>query len=96
MLWRKLTGAWWCDHCETYHGRRVHKFMYHDFVCNTHIDKYMCSLGRNAMLAERRSYEDLLTAEAKIEHIKQAANGLNNMAKQVAQAARDINKDLAN
>jgi len=49
-LWRKFTGAWWCDHCETYHGRRVHRFMYFRHAVDPRGEHYMCSLGRDAKL----------------------------------------------
>ena len=25
-FWRWFTGAWYCDHCKKYHGRRVTKY----------------------------------------------------------------------
>lgn len=46
--WLKATGAWWCHHCSKWHGRRVRKYIYHDIICNTHIDRNICSLGRDA------------------------------------------------
>ena len=55
----KLTGAWWCDYCNKYHGRRVHKFTYTPSLANKIVgaitaqpvgDKYVCSLGRDDRL----------------------------------------------
>ena len=55
--WRKLTGAWWCDYCEAYHGRRVHKFIcklsFQEKVANSLVgksleNKNMCSLWKDA------------------------------------------------
>lgn len=50
--WRKLTSAWWCDHCETYHTRRTHKFIYvgkvqrlREALQNPN-KIYVCSLGK--------------------------------------------------
>lgn len=83
--WRKLTGAWWCDHCETYHGRRVHKFIYHpnltEKITNTIVgkpieDSNVCSLGRDAKLDPG--------------NVEAAAKGLEVMAKQTVQAAKAI------
>lgn len=25
-IWHRLCGAWWCDHCQRYHGRRVKRW----------------------------------------------------------------------
>lgn len=44
-LWIWLNDMWYCDHCKKFHGRRVHKHVHHDVICDTHIDKYICSLG---------------------------------------------------
>ena len=106
-VWRKLSGAWWCDHCETYHGRRVHRFLLKPNEVQETLkkwgyyeDKYVCSLWKDTHKwhMESSPYDDLQDTKAKIEtdNIKQAGSVLSNIAKQAAQAAQDINKDLAN
>ena len=43
-VWYTLTGAWYCSHCEKYHGRRVYKNAKFDMRAFKGIT-YVCSLG---------------------------------------------------
>lgn len=84
-VWRRMSGAWWCEHCETYHGRRVHKFLYKPTIVDKVAcalsarcaeDKHMCSLGRDAKWnTESSPLEDLRTAKAKIEARVKSTHG---------------------
>lgn len=63
-VWRTITGAWWCDHCETYHCRRVHKFLVKPNVVQLFLksidryeDQYVCSLGRDKLLHQEQKTE---------------------------------------
>lgn len=41
-LWHLIIGAWWCDHCGKYHGRRVRQFrIFKPFSAYDNV----CSLG---------------------------------------------------
>lgn len=48
--WRWFTGAWYCEHCERYHGRRVHKYDLGDWP--------VCSIG---LEAHKQRKEDTVT-----------------------------------
>lgn len=45
--YRKLTGKWWCEHCEKYHGRRVHKFHWYSPCVLGRTDHLVCSLWKD-------------------------------------------------
>lgn len=71
-IWRRITGAWWCEHCETYHGRRVHRFYWNDWKAQQYLartEHMICSLGRDARKWDTNvsPIKDLRTAKAKIE-----------------------------
>lgn len=65
--WIKLKGGWYCEYCHKIHGRRVYKYKLmflssgkdvavsdkYELIDISDIpDKYVCSLGRGAVLNE--------------------------------------------
>lgn len=40
-LYHKLIGAWYCEYCHKYHGRRVYKYK----ILRTNIDEIRCGCG---------------------------------------------------
>lgn len=66
-VWIKLKGGWYCEYCHKIHGRRVYKYKlmflssgkdvavsdkYELIDISDRPDKYVCSLGRDAVLNE--------------------------------------------
>lgn len=85
-VWRTITGAWWCDHCETYHGRRVHKFTYYNYHVTPRQEYYMCSLGRDAKMSEDKSQEP--------SSLSVLATAMKSASDSVATLFEQIGKDL--
>lgn len=66
ILTIKLRGGWYCEYCHKIHGRRVYKYKlmflsgkdvtvsdkYELIDISDRPDKYVCSLGRGAVLNE--------------------------------------------
>lgn len=52
---RRITGAWWCGHCKTYHGRRVHKYHIQKQGFLSLYDSDVCSLGRSEHVKESKT-----------------------------------------
>lgn len=65
--WIRLKGGWYCEYCNKIHGRRVYKYKlmflssgkdvavsdkYELMDISDRPDKYVCSLGRDAVLNE--------------------------------------------
>lgn len=65
--WIRLKGGWYCEYCHKIHGRRVYKYKlmflssgkdiavsdkYELIDISDRPDKYVCSLGRDAVLNE--------------------------------------------
>jgi hypothetical protein len=95
--WLKATGAWWCHHCSKWHGRRVRKYLYHDIICDCHIDRNICSLGRDATLNG-----DVQPNTDKRGDLKIIEDEITNAAEQLVRDAYEqlykegVYKDLAN
>lgn len=85
-IWHKLTGAWWCDHCETYHGRRVHKFTYYNHHVKPSQEYYVCSLGRDAILNDDEAQG--------LPPIRVLAAAMEGVSDRIAKVFEQIGKDL--
>lgn len=107
-VWRKITGAWWCDHCNKCHGRRVHKFQLHsNLELGYGISAYkpcVCSLGMHRRWTiDSSPLKDIQSAKAKIDtavvNVKRLSENLQQVADDIAKARGDElqqYKDLAN
>lgn len=47
-VWHKVSGAWWCDYCKRYHGRRVSSYK----VLGPFVNATVCSRGHDALKAK--------------------------------------------
>lgn len=79
---RMLSGAWYCEYCQKYHGRRVCKYKYNKYEHGMWSIAYRCSLGEEAARNQKAKvgpYGSLLgeaIAQASIT-LKQAGDAMN-------------------
>lgn len=87
-LWIKLTGGWYCEYCCKVHNRRVYKYNCLDTNLSTATGslrdisdepgRFVCSLGRDAVLHEDWKPLNIMIGDKIIYSIKTAWEALNN------------------
>ena len=87
-LWIKLTGGWYCEYCGKVHSRRVYKYNCLDTNLSTTAGslrdisdepgRFVCSLGRDAVLNEDWKPLNIMIGDKIIYNIKTAWEALNN------------------
>ena len=87
-IWIKLTGGWYCEYCGKVHSRRVYKYNCLDTNLDTATGslrdisnepgRFVCSLGRDAVLNEDWKPLNIMIGDKIIYSIKTAWEALNN------------------
>ena len=87
-LWIKIKGGWYCEYCHKVHCRRVYKYNCLDTNLDTAAGslrdisdepgRFVCSLGRDAVLNEDWKPLSIMIGDKIIYNIKTAWEALNN------------------
>ena len=87
-IWIKLTGGWYCEYCGKVHSRRVYKYNCLDTNLDTAAGslrdisdepgRFVCSLGRDAVLNEDWKPLNIMIGDKIIYNIKTAWEAFNN------------------
>lgn len=86
--WIKLKGGWYCEYCGKVHSRRVYKYNCLDTNLSTATGslrdisdepgRFVCSLGRDAVLNEDWEPLNIMIGDKIIYNIKAAREAFNN------------------
>ena len=86
--WIKLKGGWYCEYCGKIHSRRVYKYKYLGTNFGTATGslrdisdepgRFVCSLGRDAVLNEDWKPLNIMIGDKIIYNIKTAWEAFNN------------------
>ena len=87
-LWIKMKGGWYCEYCGKVHSRRVYKYNCLDTNLSTAAGslrdisdepgRFVCSLGRDAVLNEDWEPLNIMIGDKIIYNIKTAWEAFNN------------------
>ena len=78
-IWRRVTGAWWCDHCGRYHSALVARYEFDGLEAFDTCGRGLWDMAENIA----SEYEDLRAEEIALDLMREQVG-------YVARAGRDV------